>query len=193
MVSYRNIQMYITYNYLILLFAIVHATAFLTEANYPDPAFSREEEAPLQKSLHPVILVPGDGGSQILAKINKTNAVHYICQKTTDYWFYLWLDPTQILPLIIDCWVDNMRLIYDNKTHTTRNNDGVELKIPDFGNTTSVEYLDVGRSSYALYFGNIVDALVDMGYERKKSIFAAPYDFRKAANEQDECLKFSKS
>ena len=111
--------------------------------------------------------------------------MHYFCATQTQDWFYLWLDPTQILPYLIDCWVDNMRLIYDNKTRTTRNNDGVEMKIPDFGNTTSVEYLDVGRSSYALYFGNIVDALVEMGYERKKSIFAAPYDFRKAANEQE--------
>ena len=184
--------MYINYICLTLSLIIVHSSGFLSELNYPDKDASIDHKEPLQKSLHPVILVPGDGGSQILAKINKTNAVHYICQKQTDYWFYLWLDPTQILPIIIDCWVDNMRLIYDNKTRTTRNNDGVELKIPDFGNTTSVEYLDVGRSSYALYFGNIVDALIDMGYERKKSIFAAPYDFRKAANEQNEWFKVFK-
>ena len=157
------------------------------------PAYGDTKEANKHaKPLHPVILIPGDGGSQILAKINKTQVVHYICAKKTDDWFYLWLDPTQILPLIIDCWVDNMRLIYDNNTRTTRNNDGVVMKIPDFGNTTSVEYLDVGRSSYALYFGNIVDALVDMGYERKRSIFAAPYDFRKAANEQDDWFKVFK-
>ena len=136
--------------------------------------------------LHPVILVPGDGGSQVLAKLNKTTTVSYLCYQKTDYWFYMWLDPTQILPYIINCWVDNMKLLYDNVTRTTRNNEGVHLKIPDFGNTTSVEYLDVGKSSYALYFGNIVDALIDMGYERKKSIFGAPYDFRKAPNEQEE-------
>ena len=182
-------QVYMTYIYLILLFSIGH-TMELTNQN--DQQEVRGKTVLLQKSLHPVVLVPGDGGSQVLAKLNKTVSVHYICAQKTDYWFYLWLDPTQILPYMIDCWVDNMKLLYDNQTRKTRNNDGVEMKIPDFGNTTSVEYLDVGRSAYALYFGNIVDALIDMGYERKKTIFAAPYDFRKAPNEQQEWFKYFK-
>ena len=84
------------------------------------------------------MLVPGDGGSQILAKLNKTVSVHYFCYQKPDYWFYLWLDAWQLLPYMIDCWVDNMKLLYDNNTRKTRNNDGVELKIPDFGNTTSL-------------------------------------------------------
>ena len=49
-----------------------------------------------RNSLHPVILVPGDGGSQVLAKLNKTTTVSYLCYQKTDYWFYMWLDPTQI-------------------------------------------------------------------------------------------------
>ena len=45
----------------------------------------------------------------------------------------------------INCWTDNMLLQYDEKTHTTFNNDGVETRVPGFGNTTTVEYLGHDR------------------------------------------------
>ena len=32
----------------------------------------------------------------------------------TPDWFYLWLDPTQMLPWLINCWEDNIRLVYNN-------------------------------------------------------------------------------
>ena len=134
-----------------------------------------------------VFIVPGDGGSQILAKLNKTESVSYLCEKQTE-WFYLWLDPTQMLPYLINCWTDNIKLIYDKDTHTTSNTPGVQMKFPDFGNTTSVEYIDVGRSSYALYFGKVVDSLLRHGYQRKESIFGAPYDFRKAPSKHNTKL-----
>lgn len=51
--------------------------------------------------------VPGDGGSQFEAKLNKSHHVHWYCERHTDYWFTLWLDLKQIL--FLDCLVDNMR------------------------------------------------------------------------------------
>ena len=53
---------------------------------------------------------------------------------------------------MMDCWVDNMILRYDTDTHTTSNNDGVEVRVPGFGNTTTVEWLDTSRRSCSLYF-----------------------------------------
>lgn len=47
--------------------------------------------------LHPIILVPGDGGSQVEGRLNKTTTVHYICSKTSD-WFTLWLNLQQMIP-----------------------------------------------------------------------------------------------
>lgn len=49
--------------------------------------------------LHPVILVPGDGGSQVEGRLNKTNTVHYMCDKTSD-WFDLWLNLEQLIPQV---------------------------------------------------------------------------------------------
>ena len=79
--------------------------------------------------LHPVVFIPGDGGNQLEAKLNKTNVVHYICEKTTNEYFNIWLNLELLVPLVIDCWIDNIKLIYDNKTRTTRNPDGVS-KLP---------------------------------------------------------------
>ena len=63
--------------------------------------------------------VPGDGGSQLEARLDKSNVVHYLCAKKAD-WFDLWLNLEEMAPILIDCWTDNMRLIYDNQTRTTR-------------------------------------------------------------------------
>lgn len=78
-------------------------------------------------------LVPGDGGSQIDATLDKPAVVHYICQKKTKNWFNLWLNLELLVPLVIDCWTDNARLIYDNVTRTTSNSPGVQTRVPGFG------------------------------------------------------------
>ena len=62
------------------------------------------------------------------------------------------------------------------------NNEGVEIRVPGFGNTSSVEYLNPFMSSYAQYFGKVVEGLMDLGYERGVNVHGAPYDFRRAAS-----------
>lgn len=130
--------------------------------------------------LNPIVLIPGDGGSQVEARLNKSSAVHYICEKTTSGFFNIWLNMELLVPLVIDCWIDNIKLIYDNKTRTTRNNDGVEIRIPGFGGTETVEWLDPSHASTGVYFNSIAQTLVNLGHERNKTIKGAPYDFRKA-------------
>jgi len=49
--------------------------------------------------------VPGDGGSQVEAKINKTSVVHYICEKISNDYFNLWLNMELLVPVVIDCFV----------------------------------------------------------------------------------------
>lgn len=78
-------------------------------------------------------LVPGDGGSQVEAKLNKQTAVHVFCQKTTQDFFNIWLNLELLVPLVIDCWIDNVKLYYDNETRTTQNTPGVETRIPGWG------------------------------------------------------------
>ena len=39
--------------------------------------------------VYPVILVPGDGGCQIEARLNRTQVAHWWCKKTSDWWVHL--------------------------------------------------------------------------------------------------------
>ena len=52
--------------------------------------------------------VPGDGGSQLQIKLNKTSTPHYICTKHTKDFTALWLNLAELLPEVIDCFVENM-------------------------------------------------------------------------------------
>ncbi|KAK2587100.1 hypothetical protein KPH14_002866 [Odynerus spinipes] len=135
----------------------------------------------------PVILVPGDGGSQLEAKLNKTTSIHYLCEKVSKDYFNIWLNLELLVPVIIDCWIDNIKLIYDNTTRTTRNQDGVDIRVPGWGDSFVVEYLDSSKASPGAYFNDIGNMLVnELGYIRNFSLRGAPYDFRRGPNENEE-------
>lgn len=141
-------------------------------------------------SLNPVILVPGDGGSQFEARLNKPKVVHIWCTQTTTEWYSLWLNLELLAPYVLDCFVDNIRLRYDNVTRTTLNQPGVEIRQPGFGNTSTVEWLDSSQLGETSYFYHIVEHLVNkLGYVRDRNIRGAPYDFRKAPNEMSDYMK----
>ncbi|XP_029156457.1 group XV phospholipase A2-like [Nylanderia fulva] len=139
------------------------------------------------KQISPVILVPGDGGSQIEAKINKSSVVHYICEKISNDYFSLWLNMELLVPVVIDCFIDNLKLNYDNVTRTTSNQPGVDIRVPGWGNSFVVEYIDPSRASPGSYFKDIGNMLVnDLKYVRNLSLRGAPYDFRKGPSESEE-------
>ncbi|XP_066249695.1 lysosomal phospholipase A and acyltransferase-like isoform X2 [Euwallacea similis] len=137
-------------------------------------------------TLHPVVFIPGDGGNQLEAKLNKSDVVHYICEKTSNGYFNIWLNMELLVPLVIDCWIDNIRLSYDNVTRTTRNPPGVDIRVPGFGGSETVEWIDPSHAATGAYFKDIGNLLVSMGYTRNVSIRGAPYDFRRGPNENKD-------
>ncbi|XP_066206233.1 lysosomal phospholipase A and acyltransferase isoform X3 [Saccopteryx leptura] len=128
----------------------------------------------------PVVLVPGDLGNQLEAKLDKPKVVHYLCSKKTDSYFTLWLNLELLLPVIIDCWIDNIRLVYNRTSRTTQFPDGVDVHVPGFGKTFSLEFLDPSKSSVGSYFHTMVESLVAWGYTRGEDVRGAPYDWRRA-------------
>ncbi|XP_028814121.1 lysosomal phospholipase A and acyltransferase [Denticeps clupeoides] len=135
---------------------------------------------------NPVVVIPGDLGNQLEAKLDKPSVVHYICYKKTSDYFTLWLNLELLVPVAIDCWIDNMRLIYNHTTRSTDAPPGVDIRVPGFGGTETVEYLDPSKRSVGMYFFPIVQGLVNDGYVRGDDIRAAPYDWRKAPNENKD-------
>ena len=127
----------------------------------------------------PVIIIPGTGGSQIEAKLDKPSVNHFYCSRTSD-WYTLWLSVTQLIPPFINCWVDNIMLLWDPVTKTYSNNAGVSTRIPySDGSTLNFEYMDpsihYGDSDY---FHTLVEAMVGAGGVRNVTIRGSPYDFR---------------
>ena len=107
----------------------------------------------------------------------------------------------------VQCWSENVALVYDPVTHTTSDAPGVETRIPGFGNTSlSVEWIDKSMRGFSMYFSEIVAKIlpqvkdtfygflnncgvghcVGQGYVRGENLHGAPYDFRRAANEHGE-------
>ena len=108
-------------------------------------------------------------------------------------WYRLWLDVWQLaVPSSLACWADNIEIHYDPKTGKNSNTPGVETRVPGWGVTATVEYLDPSWSAWILkdagnYFGSLVSAMVDSwGYERGISVRAAPFDFRFAPPSQTD-------
>ncbi|MBN3306800.1 PAG15 phospholipase, partial [Amia calva] len=132
------------------------------------------------------VAVPGDLGNQLEAKLDKPSVVHYFCYKKTDDYFTLWLNLELLVPVAIDCWIDNIRLIYNRTTKTTEAPPGVDVRAPGFGQTYPLEYLDPTKRTVGIYFFTIVQSLVEWGYTRDHDVRGAPYDWRKAPNENKD-------
>lgn len=136
---------------------------------------------------NPVVFIPGDGGSQLEAKLNKTKRVSYICDLVSD-WYDLWLNIHLLGPYAFDCLIDNMILTYNSTTRKTQNNEGVQIRATNFGSLASVANLDIwSRVPKTDYFERIISTLeANNNLTREVDMVGAAYDFRKAPNELEE-------
>lgn len=130
------------------------------------------------------VIVPGVGGNQLLAKLHKPSSVHWYCFENTDDFFTLWLSPFNVItPGVSDCWVENMQLYYNKRTRTNENAPGVVISTGELMRPNSMEWIDPSvwtrEYDFGAYFIYIVDSLLGNGYERMRTLFGAPYDFRR--------------
>ena len=65
-----------------------------------------------------------------------------------------------MLTLMVECWAENVALEYDPATRTTHNVAGVETRIPGFGDTATVEWIDKSMRDFSIYFATIVAKLI---------------------------------
>lgn len=59
-----------------------------------------------ENQLTPVILLPGDGGSRLQAKLNRRDVLHHYCERKSSDWFDLYLSLSNLVPFALDCWLD---------------------------------------------------------------------------------------
>ena len=80
-----------------------------------------------------------------------------------------------------------IRLRYDQNTNTYSDMEGVNVSVPGFGETNTVECLEdstilCDTISRLRLYNTFVDYFVARGYQRGVTIRAAPYDWRLAAS-----------
>lgn len=132
--------------------------------------------------LPPVVCIPGVGGSQLLASVNKSASNHWYCEKSSN-WYLIWLTLSQLVPgPTLECWTDNIMLNYTNTTNTFYNASGVQIMPNDFGTTLGFEYIDPSAPTQSIYFASLVASFLKVGYVRGKNLFGAPYDWRLSPN-----------
>ncbi|CAH2034068.1 unnamed protein product [Thlaspi arvense] len=114
-------------------------------------------------NVHPLILVPGNGGNQLEARLDrdyKPDSVWcsswlYPIRKKSGGWFRLWFDPTVLLSPFTKCFNERMMLCYDADLDDYQNAPGVQTRVSHFGSTKSLLYLDPSLR-YSLYSSNII-------------------------------------
>ncbi|XP_045149525.1 phosphatidylcholine-sterol acyltransferase [Echinops telfairi] len=140
--------------------------------------------AELSNHTRPIVLVPGCMGNQLEAKLDKPDVVNWMCYRKTEDFFTIWLNLNMFLPLGVDCWIDNTRVVYNRSSGQVSNAPGVQIRVPGFGKTYSVEYID--KNKLAGYMHTLVQNLVNNGYVRDETVRAAPYDWRLDPSQQGE-------
>lgn len=100
--------------------------------------------------LHPLVLIPGSGGNQLEARLTADyKPSSLLCALAaprqgahTGGWFRLWFDPSVLVPAFTRCFAERMTLYYHADLDDYRNAPGVETRVPHFGSTQSLLYLD---------------------------------------------------
>eukprot|EP00127_Corallochytrium_limacisporum_P000271 Clim_evm18s9 gene=Clim_evmTU18s9 len=136
------------------------------------------------RTLNPVVLVPGFMGSRLQAKLNGHNKVPNDKCKTDSDWFDIWVDPLQLLPKKIDCLFSYMEMVYEPTTGEFENAEGVAIRVPDFGYTSSIVSIIKWLPRQTNAYKTILNALSKLGYEWDVTIKAATFDFRRAPHDR---------
>ncbi|MED6124147.1 Lecithin-cholesterol acyltransferase-like 1 [Stylosanthes scabra] len=136
-------------------------------------------------NLHPLILIPGAGGNQLEAKLTQDyNPSSFVCNtwyplfKKKNGWFRLWFDSTVLLSPFTKCFADRMSLHYNQELDDYFNTPGVLTRVPNFGSTSSLLYLNPRLKYVTEYMASLVNSLEELGYIEGETLFGAPYDFR---------------
>ncbi|KAK9850975.1 hypothetical protein WJX84_006128 [Apatococcus fuscideae] len=125
----------------------------------------------------PVIIIPGLAGSVLEEKVNQANPRpwYWFCQGKHD-WQVLWfsLQAASRPP----CLLDEMQIRFDGATGRYHNQTGVEIRPYDWGGLTGVAALDPDAPAYSGTYLELINGLKDEGYQERKDLFGAPFDFR---------------
>lgn len=129
---------------------------------------------------NPVILLPPFYGTNLWVTYNNSNLPWYCSKSENDK--LLWLSASYLLPYKINCMFKLMTTFVDENGNIT-DWPNSSVYVHDFGGDESVRYVvhaEFINKAYGVSFANFVDHFKKLGWQLKKDLFVAPYDWRLA-------------
>nr|CAH8868916.1 unnamed protein product [Trichobilharzia regenti] len=124
---------------------------------------------------HPIVIIPGDGGCQAYSKLKNTTSPPFLVWINLRYF----LEPGKLC--------EYFGLVYDPVTKTSRDPKDVDVLFPGWGETWSIENLDSYKHGKTQYCAPIIESLrLDPFFKSNFTMRGAPFDFRKAPNENNQ-------
>ncbi|OEL31749.1 Lecithin-cholesterol acyltransferase-like 1 [Dichanthelium oligosanthes] len=131
--------------------------------------------------FHPIFLVPGVSCSDLEARLTEAYrpSVPHCGAMKGKGWFGLWKNNSELLAHdYVQCFQEQMSLVYDPAVNDYRNLPGVETRVPNFGSTRAFSHKNPVKPEWCL--GKLRVALEKLGYRDGDTMFGAPYDIRYA-------------
>ena len=128
---------------------------------------------------NPVILLPPFYGTNLWVTYNQANLPSYCSKSKNDS--LLWLNTAYMLPLKMSCLFKLITTFIDDEGHIT-NWPNTTISIHDFGGDESTKFVIQNELLFHKGFGpsllNFVEHFTELGWQLKKDLFIAPYDWR---------------
>ncbi|TVU39400.1 hypothetical protein EJB05_12816, partial [Eragrostis curvula] len=131
--------------------------------------------------LHPIVLLAGQGCSDLEARLTEAYrpSIPRCGAMKGKGWFSLWGNASDLLAHdYVQCFEEQMRLVYDPAANDYRNLPGVETRVPKFGSARG--FRDKNPSHPKRCNDHVREALEGLGYRDGDTLFGAPYDWRYA-------------
>lgn len=134
----------------------------------------------------PIVVLNGVAGTIVYGKLQKQSSSFWWCDLNAD-WYRMWISTEELAPYAIDCLCENMAMTYNNQTGNYDNYPGVSINATsDFGGFDSMAYLDPTLATLMPYMAPLVQYFEGLGYTVGVDLFGAPYDWRIAADAQQD-------
>ncbi|KAL6857024.1 hypothetical protein ACP4OV_018406 [Aristida adscensionis] len=131
--------------------------------------------------LHPIILVPGLGCSDLDARLTEAYrpSVARCGAMKGKGWFGVWDNASDLVAHdYVECFLEQTSLVYDPIAGDYQNLPGVETRVLHFGSASG--FHDKNPYHRRRCFDDAREALERIGYRDGDTLFGAPYDFRYA-------------
>ncbi|KAK2951236.1 putative Phosphatidylcholine-sterol acyltransferase [Blattamonas nauphoetae] len=149
-----------------------YPTHELMDKSVHNPDFVASDFA-VRSKREPVVLIPGLLGSALESRKVGDTAYDRI-----------WLKLSRFLPPKTNEALSILKPIYNERTNKFSTYKGWEVRPVDYGGVDGVSVMSESLREYTKAFENLINALKEVGYEAKKDMFGAPWDWRVSSMDQ---------